>query len=164
MRTRTEPLLFALLLGVLIPLELLCALLAYETLGQVTSSIYFIGIVGLNSLFIILALRYRAAAALSVVLLALLIIPYQVVLGQRLLRVQAEATQIVAFVFEQKVQSGAFPSDLSNYTFHDADMKAYIQSYQLDEVRAQFTVFYRVGTESTSHWYSSKTGWGYYPD
>ncbi len=126
--------------------------------------IYFIGVVGLNSLFIILAWRYRTAAAVSVVLLALLIIPYQVLLGQRLLRVQAETTQIVAFAFEQKAQSGAFPSDLSNYTFHDADMKAYIQSYQLDEVGEQFTVFYRVGTESTSHWYSSETGWGYYPD
>ncbi len=164
MRTRTEILLFALLMGVLIPLELLCALLAYETLGEITSYIYFMGIVGLNSLFIILAFRYRAAAALSAVLLALLIIPYQVILGQRLLRVQAEATHIVAFVFEQKVQSGAFPSDLSSYAFHDAEMKAYIKSYQLDEVREQFTVFYRVGTESTSHWYSSQNGWGYYPD
>lgn len=164
MRIRTDVFLFALLLGVLIPLELLCALLAYETIGEITSSIYYISIVGLNLLFLVVAFRYRVVAAMGVVGLALLIIPYQAILGNRLLRVQAEVTRLVSSVYEQKVMSGAFPSDLSGYTFSDAEMKTYIQSYQVSQTCEQFTVFYWVGTESTSHWYSSEDGWGYYPD
>jgi hypothetical protein len=164
MKTKTENFLFVLLLALLIPLELLCARLAYETLGEIISAFYFLSIIGLNLLFIILAFRYRAAAALGAVGLALLIIPYQIILGDRLIRVQAEASQIVSYVYEQKIQNGVFPSDLSCYIFHDPTMKTYIQNYQLDEVGKQFKVFYRVGTESTSHWYSSDTGWGYYPD
>lgn len=164
-KTRSETIIvFVLLLGVLIPLELLCALLAYETIGEITSSLYVIGVIGLNSLFIVMAFRYRTVATLGVVVLALFIIPYQVILGQRLLRVQAEVTHIVSYAYEQRIHSSAFPSDLSGYAFHDTAMEVYIQRYQLDQTQEQFTVFYRVGTENTSHWYSSTDGWGYYPD
>lgn len=164
-RIRKETIIvFVLLLGVLIPLELFCAVLAYETIGEITSSLYVIGVIGLNLLFIVLAFRYRTVAALGVVVLALLVIPYQVVLGQRLLRVQAEVTHIVSYAYEQRIMSGEFPSDLSSYAFHDIAMEVYIQRYQIDQTHEQFTVFYRVGTESTSHWYSSADGWGYYPD
>ena len=90
MKTRTEIIPFALLLGVLIPLELVCAALAYETIGEITSRLYIIGVIGLNALVIALAFRYRVAATLCAVALVLLVIPYQVVLGERLLRVQAE--------------------------------------------------------------------------
>jgi len=164
-RIRKETIIvFVLLLGVLIPLELFCAVLAYETIGEITSSLYVIGVIGLNLLFIMLAFRYRVAAMLGVVVLALLVIPYQVVLGQRLLKVQAEVTHIVSYAYEQRIQSGVFPSDLSGYAFHDTALEVYIQRYQLDQAQEQFTVFYRVGTENTSHWYSSTDGWGYYPD
>ena len=164
MRTRTDVLLFALLLGALIPLEFVCALLAYETVGETTSGIYLVSIIGLNLLFLAVAFRYRAVAAIAVVGLALLIIPYQVILGDRLLRVQAEVTRLVSSVYEQKFMSGVFPSDLSGYTFSDTEMKTFIQSYQVSQTCEQFTIFYRVGSESTSHWYSSEDGWGYYPD
>jgi hypothetical protein len=164
MKSKNETLLFALIAGILVPLEVVCALLAYETLGEITSMIYFIGIIGINTLLFLLALRYRTVAALGMVGLALLIIPYQIMLGDRLMRVQAETTRIVAFVYEQKLKNETFPSELSGYIFTDTAMKTYIQSYEIDEVSQQFTVFYRVGTESTSHWYSSEGGWGYYPD
>jgi hypothetical protein len=164
MKIKSETLLFILLVGTLIPLEIICALLAYETLGEITSQLYFISVIGINLLLVMLAFRYRTIATLGIVGLALLIIPYQVILGNRLIRVQAETTRIVSFVYEQNAQNGTFPTDLSKYTFHDMETKAYIQSYELDAENKHFMVFYRVGTESTSHWYSSKDGWGYYPD
>ena len=163
-KPKTEALVVALLFACLIPLELLCALLAYETIGEMTRSLYLLGIVAFNLLFSLLALRHRAAAALGAVALALLVIPYQVVLGDRLLRAQAEAARIVAFAYEQKIQQGTFPADLSGYTFGDAALKPYFHEYQLDKTRGQFAVSYWIGTESTSHSYSSETGWGYYPD
>jgi len=165
MKKKTEVLLFALIMATLIPLELLCAYLAYETIGEIVSMLYFFA-VAINLLFILVAIRYRAVAALGAVALGLAIIPYQLVLGHRLLRVQAEAASIVAYVYEERLQSGEYPSDLSEYVFRDPAMERYVQAYRVDDSQDWdgFFLSYRVGTESTSHSYSPRHGWGYYPD
>jgi hypothetical protein len=164
MSSKTNYFTFALLFITLLPLEILCAFLAYETLGEIFSHLYLMGIILLHVPIIVLALRQPVVAAIGIVVLALLIIPYQVMLGHRLMQVQAETTQIVAYLYEQKAETGAYPANLSSYTFGDAALQTYIQRYQPGEMGKTFTVFYRVGTETTSHWYSSETGWGYYPD
>ncbi len=158
-----ETLLFGLLMLVLIPLELMCAYLAYETIGEVVSVMYFLA-VGINLVFIVLAVRNRTLAALGAVVLGLVIIPYQLVLGQRLLRVQAEAARVVSYVYEQRLATGEYPADLSNYEFHDSAMASYVQNYRPDETRGGFVFAYRVGTETTSHTYSPQDGWSYYAD
>jgi hypothetical protein len=163
MMKKVEILLFVLLMVVIVPLEVACAFLAHETIGEVTSALYFLAL-GINLLFVLLAVRSRSLAAIGAVILALLIIPYQVMLGQRLLRVQAEAARIVAFAYEHKINSGEYPLDLSGYAFNDQEMKKYVQSYSTDESRGGFVLCYRVGTETASHWYDPDGGWGYYPD
>ena len=160
---KAEVLLFVLLMGILIPVEVLCAYLAYETIGEVVSVIYFL-VAGINLVFILLALRNRAVAALGAVALGIVIVPYQLVLGHRLLRVEAEAARIVTYAYECKLDTGQYPPNLSNYEFHDPGMEEYIQSYGTDEAYGGFVLHYRVGTESTSHSYAPKHGWGYYPD
>src|SRR5512147_108131 len=101
MPTKTETLLFALLLPLLILAEVACALLAYFTLGEVMSSFYVLPI-GLNMLFAPLFFRRRRAAIVGIVILALLIIPVQVVLGIEVARVQVEATHIVTYVYSYR--------------------------------------------------------------
>ena len=49
--------LFALLMLVLVPLELACAYLAYETIGEIVSHLYFFT-VGINLIFTLVAIRY----------------------------------------------------------------------------------------------------------
>ena len=149
-------------MGLLVPLELFCARLAFETLGEVTSLLYFIAL-SLNLILVLLAFRNRLLAAVGLILLALAIIPYQLYLGDRLYRVQAEASRIVTYVYEQKIHTGNYPPNLANYRFNDSKMEPFIQSYHGDEEHG-FSLFYRVGTESTSHSYISEIGWGYYPD
>ena len=161
--SKVEVFLFLLLVGVLVPLEVLCARLTFETLGEVTSLLYFTA-VGLNLIFIVLAFRSRSLAALGVVLLALAIIPYQLYLGDRLFRVQAEASRIVTYAYEEKIATGDYPATLANYAFHDPDMEPFIQSYRVEQDGSGFSLYYRVGTENTSHSYTSQTGWSYYPD
>jgi hypothetical protein len=160
---KVEILLFALLVGLLVPLEIFCTHLAFETIGEIVSTLYLWG-VGLNLLFIVLAFRNRTLAALGVVLLAIAIIPYQLFLGHRLLRVQAEASRIVTYVYEEKIDTGEYPPTLANYEFHDPKMEQFIQSYRVEKDGSEFSLFYRVGTENTSHYYLSQMGWGYYPD
>jgi hypothetical protein len=160
---KVELLLFVGLLGLLVPLEVFCAYLAFETIGEIVSTLYFLA-VGLNLLFIVLAFRSRNLAALGVVLLALVIVPYQLYLGDRLVRVQAEASRIVTYVYVERIDAGEYPTSLANYEFHDPEMERFIQSYRIEKEGSQFSLFYRVGTENTSHYYLSPTGWGYYPD
>ena len=63
------------------------------------------------------------------------------------------------------MQTGEFPADLAQYAFRDAAMRPFIQAYQRNEAECGgFCLAYRVGTEATSHSFSPKDGWGYYPD
>jgi hypothetical protein len=155
--------LFGLLLAVILPLEVMAAFLAYETLGEIWSGLYFLSMI-LNAAFLIAAFRSRLIATLGVMALALAIVPYQLYLGYRFIRVQQEAARIVAFAYEHKLAHGEFPADLAGYTYHDIETKPFIQEYRLEDDGDEFMLAYRVGTENTSHTYSPSNGWGYYPD
>jgi hypothetical protein len=148
---------------VLVPLEIGCGFLAYETLGEVTSKLYFLAIL-LNLGFIILAIWHPTLAAVAALVLALMIVPYQYVLRDRLIRVEVEAGRIVAYVYEERLAEGEYPADLSGYEFHDKAMRPYIQTYRPNEEAGGFSLFFRVGTETTSHSYSPAWGWSYYPE
>lgn len=154
---------FGLLLLVVVPVELFCAYLAFETIGQITSGIYFLA-VAVNIPLIAVAVKRPLIGAAGAAVLALLIVPYQLYLGNRLLRVQAEAARIVAFAYSEKAETGSFPSDLTGYSYRDEEMKEFVQRYSLSPRGEGFRLVFRVGTTSTSHWFSSRDGWGYYPD
>jgi len=160
---KPEIVLLFLLMASLAPLEILCAYLAYETIGEIISNLYFLAI-GFNLIFIIVARRSRTLAALGTVVLALVIIPYQLQLGYRLLRLQAEATQTVAYLYEYKAQTGTYPPDLSRYTFADPALQPYFHEYQAGGQGSNFLLSYYVGSPSTSHTFSPENGWSYYPD
>ncbi len=159
----TEVVLFAGFLVTLILLEAVCALLTYETVGAVVSVLYWIGI-GTNLILLLLAFRSRRAAVAGILLLALVLVPYQFALAGRLWRVQTEASRIVAYAFQTRIAQDAFPADLAGYTFHDPAAKPFIQEYRQASAAGGFVLCYYVGMPSTSHCYSPKDGWTYYPD
>jgi len=161
-RITTETVLLALLALVLIALEIVSAYLAYETIGAVASTLYFLAI-GINLVFLLVAIRKPMVAAVGMVLLALAIVPYQFALAQRLWRAQTEAARIVTFAYEQKLATGEYPTNLADYRYHDPEMKTYIQQFQGDADVGAFVLCYRVGTESTYHCHSPRDGWTYYP-
>jgi len=161
---KTEILLFTLLMATLIPLELLCACLAYETLGEISSGIYFFGVGFFNLIFIIIAIRSRMWAAIGAILFGLAIVPYQGLLTHRLLLLKDETARIVSYIYETKKETGEYPLDLSQFRFNHPHIRKYIQSYEIGDQYGGFMLTYRVGTESTSHWYSPKDDWSYYPD
>jgi len=166
-RTQTsfECRLLAVLILILALLEAASVIIAYHTLGEIPRLLYGLIVAAGNLGIVLLAWRSRQAAAVAALLLALAIVPYQATLTVRLHRVQAEAARIVAYAYEQRLQAGQFPADLSDYDFRDAVVRPFIQSYAHNETDCGgFCLFYRVGTESTSHSYSPRNGWGYYPD
>jgi len=157
--------LLAALILVLALLEATCVYLAYHTLGEIPRLLYGLVVVTGNLGILMLAWRSRRAATVAALLLALAVVPYQGALTVRLHRVQAEAARIVSYAYEQRLMAGEFPADLTAYDFRDAAVRPFIQSYARNETDCGgFCLFYRVGTESTSHFYSPRNGWGYYPD
>jgi hypothetical protein len=163
MPTKTETILFTLLLSLLILVEVTCALLAYFTMGEVMSSFYILPI-SLNLLFALLFFQRRRAAIAGIIILALLLIPVQIVLGLEVARVQVEATHIVTYVYGYRDQTGQYPANLSEYVFHDPALRPHFGTYQRDSAPAGFVLYYWAGSATNSYWYSSHTGWGYYPD
>ena len=95
----SERLLAMLLLCVLIPLEAVCTRLAYHTCGEITSCLYWMA-VSANLAFVVLLFRHPVAAALGMLALGLVVIPYQLVLSDRLLRLPAESVRIIAWSYE----------------------------------------------------------------
>lgn len=163
MPSKAETLLFALLMSLLILLEAACAWLAYFTLGEVLSSFYLVPI-SLNLFFVLLFFRRRRIAVIGVIVLALLLVPVQVVLGIEVARVQAEAARIVTYIYGYRDQTGHYPANLSDYVFHDPEVRSHFGAYQRDSAPAGFVLYYWAGSATNSYWYSSHTGWGYYPD
>jgi len=160
--TCSERVLALLVLAILAPLEILAGRLALETLGELDSAFLLLA-VGLNLPIALLALWRPLPGALAAIVLGLLLIPEQIFLGRRLVEVQREATAIVTYAYEVRAATGRFPETLDGYTPIDESNLRQIQGYRVLE-GGDFIVLYFVGTRYTSHWYSSATGWGYYPD
>lgn len=152
-----------LLFAVLVPVEVACAFLAHHTLGKLDSGLYFLLVIVGNAVPLTLIFFHRRAALTTVIGLATLIIPYQLLLGVRWWRVHREAERIVRHLYAREAATGQFPADLGGYRFRDAGMADLI-SYQRDAPRGPFQVVYSIGTPTTSHWYAPADGWSYYPD
>ena len=140
------------------------ALLAYETIGEVVMIGLLLVTLLSQVLLLYLARVSRRWALIGALVLAAAIVPYHAYLGLRLLRVRAEAQRIADYAYTVRQQTGQFPASLAEYYYTDHRAKPFIQDYQLFERTGEFTVTFCVGTVNTSHWYSSRTGWGYYPD
>lgn len=157
--------LFWLLLATLAGAEIACARVAYWTICEITSRFILFAVIAGNVVVIVFALaRFPRAAGVAAVVLGLLVIPYQLYLGHRLLSVQREADAIVVWAQEQKLKTGRYPADLSGYSWRNPSAKPFIQDYRLPDPSGEFQLLFFVGTRGTSHWYTPSDGWSYYPD
>ena len=151
------------LLLILVPLEIAASKAAYETLGAVTSMFLVIICIGFNFVALFAALLRFWLSMIAMTAFGLIVIWYQVTLVNRMHQVGAEASNIVTWAYSERLKTGSFPKDLSDYSFLRPECRKYIQSYDLLN-KDRFSVVYYVGTTSTSHWYDSNDGWHYYPD
>lgn len=151
-------------LFLLIVLEIFCAKLAFETLGEIDSGLLlFLVALNIIPLTLLILKKHKEVAMGLLLLIALIIIPAQLCLGFKLLYLKEEAANITAFVYEQKFATGNYPNDLSSYTFSFPKLQKHF-SYRKESDQA-FKILYFVGTKSTSHfYYSEHKKWSYYPD
>lgn len=148
----------------LVVIEIFCGKLAFETLGEITSTLYFF-IIAINIIPVLLLIfnKQKHLAIGIVLLIGFIIVPYQFYLGNKLISLKEEAANITAYLYEQKIDNSIYPKDISGYTFAFQELK---ENFNYNQGSSnQFTLYYYVGTESTSHFYNSDTKkWGYYPD
>ncbi len=156
---------FICLLLILLPLEYFCAGLAFETLGELSSGFYYLLLIVLNMVPVVLFIfKKRTAGFVLVFLIGLLIIPWQLKLGYRLLLLKEESANMVNFAYEYQLEHGSFPKDVSEYTFKYEGLKKHLHYYYSEHDRS-FQVTYWVGTRTTSHFYRPEIDkWCYYPD
>ncbi len=155
---------FVAFMTVSILVELAAAWLAYHTVGAVFSGLLFMA-VAINLLPVVLFVSRRQAMSLVIALILLLaIVPYQAVLGHRMISLQQEASGVVSYAYETKLATGEFPADLSGYKFGDEGLQPFFQEYRRNLESGGFSLFWYIGTPSTSHYYTPLHGWGYYPD
>lgn len=148
----------------LVVIEIFCAKLAFETLGEITSTLYFF-VIAINVIpVLLLVFNKQKDLAIGIILvIGFIVVPYQVYLGNKLISLKEEAANITAYLYEQKMANNLYPKDISGYTFASPELKKNFNYNQ--EPASQFTLYYYVGIENTSHFYKSVTKkWGYYPD
>lgn len=148
----------------LVVIEVVCAKLAFETLAEITSTLYFF-LIAINIIPILLIIfkKQRHLAIGIILVIGFIIVPYQFYLGNKLVSLKEEAANITAYLYEQKIANNLYPEDISGYPFTFPELKKNFNYNQ--EPASQFTLYYYVGTENTSHFYKSDTKkWDYYPD
>jgi hypothetical protein len=154
---------FIVLLALLLPLELAAALLAFHTLSEIDSGLWRLAVTLNLFFFIAYWLNARQLPWMGVICFALVLIPYQMLLGCQWVLIRRESQRIVAFVEAEEETTGQFPTDLTGYRFSYPRLAGRIHYTRLRQP-GSFQVTYYVGTPSTSHWYTPEGGWGYYPD
>lgn len=164
-----NPVLLALTLLAFIGLEIVSARLAFHTFGEVSSALYYL-LIALNliPLFLLIFKRQNQAAFTTAWVLGLglvvAIVPYQFYLGYHFLSLKEEAANLMAYVYEEKLETGSYPPNLSDYVFTFPQL-AQKFNYKALPGEDRFHLSYHVGIPTTSHYYSPETQkWNYYPD
>lgn len=172
-----QPTLFTVAAAVLIPLEILCCFLSLHTIIGIPMLLVVL-LVWANAGVVVFRLSkphgYQVASWICLALIAALVIPYQCLLGLRLLHLHSEAKQIIHYAYNYKLQYGGFPRDLREYSFRHSRLRShfvYFGGGQDDKFTYpfqddpkydrgdKFSLRYFVGDRSTGYWYSSRTGW-----
>jgi hypothetical protein len=143
--------------------EVAAAKLACYTLGELECGMMMVAVLGAGLLTLVLSFFHRRAAALAILVVATLVVPYQALLGVRWVRLSREAERVIAYVEAQKAATGAYPADLRGYRSADAGVAGWI-TYSPDAAGTDFYIAYSIGSANTAHSYTRAGGWFYYPD
>lgn len=151
------------LLLTLVVIEIFCAHLAFETIGEITSVMYYLAVtINIIPLVLILIKKHKWFAMNIMLILGVIIIPYQFYLVNISLQLKEEAANITAYAYEKKIESNIFPENLSEYEFTFPNLQEHFRYAGKDD---KFDLSYYVATKNTSHFYIFITKkWGYYPD
>ena len=157
----------------LLLIEILAIKFSYYTYGDFVDKIFLYPIFTINilSCFLYFRKHFKTSYIISGTIF-LILVPHQLILGYRLFRIRTEMIDIIAYVYDYKVNNGSYPKDLKNYHFEDNEIKKYIDyRYYIDNEKSEFEINYFVITRGISTSYHSTNysnfnhhKFFYYPD
>jgi hypothetical protein len=149
--------------AVLVPVEFLCVRSALETQGEVMQAALFVVLCG-NLLCVPWLWRSPRVALIGLLVVGLLIIPYQVFLLDRLVRLNNEMIRLVDSRLRLRAEGKAIPATLDDFKFSDPKLRKFVWRYGVNDDCHEFWLEYFVVQPGITHSYSSDRGWFYYPD
>jgi hypothetical protein len=152
---------FIFLVCILSGFEYLAALVTWHTVSEIESWLHIVAIF-LNIIFVLIFFRRKFIATFCVISLSGFLIGPQIYWGVKYLLIDAEIKSIISYMNTYKKDHGLYPQNLKTYVWEYPFVQKHIQDFKVDGLEYQIT--YCIATQSTSHWYSSQTGWGHYPD
>lgn len=140
-------------------------LLRYNVLyteGEVMQGLFTL-LVGLVAGCILIGFYRRKIAVWCLTLLGGSLLVWQAYQTRKWAVIHEEIVAIVRFSNDAKSKTGNYPASLQGYTFRSARVKSHIYGFGLEETGG-FRITYFMNDPGITYWYSSASGFGYYPD
>lgn len=132
------------------------------TEGEVMQGLFTL-LVGLVAACVLLGFHRRRTAMWCVTLLGGSLLLWQAYQTRKWAVIHEDIVAIVRFAEDSKSKTGHYPASLEGYVFKSPGVKAHIYEVGADETNG-FRITYFMNNPGITYWYSSKMGFGYYPD
>jgi drug/metabolite transporter (DMT)-like permease len=132
------------------------------TEGEVMQSLFTL-LVALVAACVLIGFHRRKIAMWCVTLLGGSLLLWQSYQTRKWVVIHEDIVAIVRFAEESKTKTGHYPTSLEGYVFKNSRVKTHICGLGSD-VTNGFHITYFMNDPGITYWYSSKTGFGYYPD
>jgi len=120
-------------------------------------------LVGLVASCTLIGFYRRTIAVWCITLLGGCLLVWQVYQIRKWAVIHEDIIAIVQFAAESKNKNGHYPTSLEDYTFKHERVRSHIYKMEADETNG-FKITYFMNDPGITYWYSSKAGFGYYPD
>ena len=141
------------------------SLLRYNVLyteGEVMQGLFTL-LVGLVATCVLLGFHSRRRAVWCVTLLGGSLLLWQTYQNRKWAMIHEDIVALVRLAEDSKSKTGHYPTGLEGYAFKNPRVRAHICDFGSDD-RNGFRITYFMNNPDITYWYSSKTGFGYYPD
>lgn len=118
---------------------------------------------GVVACCVLIGFHHRTIALWCVTSLGGCLLLWQSYQNRKWVIIHEDIISIVQFAEELKNKTGHYPASLDEYAFKNIGVKSHIHGFVSDETN-EFRITYFMNDPGISYWYSSKSGFGYYPD
>ena len=162
---KTQDVSWLLLLAIAIVVVGSVYLLSYNVLyteGEVMQGLFTL-LAFLTAGSVLLGFYRRKIAVWCVTLLGGSLLLWQTYQSRKWAAIHDDIVGIVRFAEDAKTKTGRYPASVEGYAFKNGWVKSHIYQFGPEEAEA-FRITYFMNDPGIAYWYSSKTGFGYYPD
>jgi hypothetical protein len=132
------------------------------TEGEVMQGL-FTSLVGPVAACVLIGFHRRRTAVWCVTLFGGSLLLWQAFQTRKWIVIHEDIVALVRFAEDSKSKTGSYPASLEGYVFKTPRVRKHIHGFGVDETGG-FRITYFMNSPGTSYWYSSKKGFGYYPD